>query len=88
MDTGILTARNVGRSALLRLQAVGQPLKRPDLPREEEIDPLSRGMPRFEITLLPSNIEIGLWGFWEISIGLPFAERIGSSSVIDVEGGD
>ena len=62
VDPLAMAAREAGRDALVRLQAVAKALRRPDIPDDTELDSLLRDMPRFEIATLPAAIEVGLWG--------------------------
>jgi GTP-binding protein EngB required for normal cell division len=63
VDPLVKAAREVGRTALARLQEVARALGRLDMPDDDkELDSLLRDMPRFEIATLPADINVGLWG--------------------------
>ncbi|MGC9157852.1 MAG: dynamin family protein [Terracidiphilus sp.] len=59
----IESARNVGRSAALTLEAVAREMGRTDMPTQHEVEELLRDMPRFELASLPDAIHLGRWTF-------------------------
>jgi GTP-binding protein EngB required for normal cell division len=56
-------ARSLSKSAIDRLQAVAQEMGRSDMPEHDEVEALLRDMPRFELGMLPDDINMTAWMF-------------------------
>jgi len=55
--------RNIGIHAISDLQRTAQELGKTDAPSREDFEVLLRDMPRFELAVLPSEINVGHWKF-------------------------
>ena len=55
--------RNVGIHAVSDLQRTAQELGKTDAPSREDFELLLRDMPRFELAVLPTEINVGHWKF-------------------------
>jgi GTP-binding protein EngB required for normal cell division len=55
--------RNIGIHAVSDLQRTAQRLGKTDAPSREDFEMLLRDMPRFELAVLPSEINVGHWKF-------------------------
>jgi len=55
--------RNIGIHAVSDLQRTAQELRKTDAPSREDFELLLRDMPRFELAVLPTEINVGHWKF-------------------------
>jgi GTP-binding protein EngB required for normal cell division len=54
-------ARSTSRRAIDRIRTVAQEMGRSDLPEHDEVEALFRGMPRFELGMLPDEMNLAVW---------------------------
>lgn len=60
--------RSIGIGAISGLQDAAKQLGKTDAPSREDFELLLRGMPRFEMATLPSEINVGRWKFLGVGI--------------------
>ena len=56
--------RDVGQRAIETVQKIAKQMGRSDAPSQEDFALLLRGLPRFELAVLPAGISVVRWKFW------------------------